>query len=186
MSVQCREVIERCNLQLCRILATDYKLRTSIWELLENEMISYEDLQRMIRTFRQLMIIDKGNGLTAWCCNKIMEIMEQRDQEEPIYLDEIYPYIKKPQWQISMNEISYFKVHVQNGLEWSFALSHMEKGENEKEEKIYIDLYPFDGSESFPREEEEHCYRVYFEDEGKYQTFMKRILIDGFVDLSTL
>ena len=187
MSVQCREIIERCNLQLCQILQKDLKLKASIRELLEDELISVEQLERMIRTFRQLMIIDKGNGLTAWCCNAIMEIMERRDQEEPIYLDEVYPYLNERQWQIYMHEISYFKVHVQNNLEWSFTLEHIEKGYDQKEQKNYVDLFPYDGEGFFEEEQDyEKCYRVYFEEEKNYQVFMKQILLDGLADLSKM
>lgn len=184
-----QEVIERCNLPMQQLFDMDKRLKEEIEELLEGEPFNISELEQLSRTFRQMMLIDKGNGLSAVCCNAMMMCMEDRDREEPLYLADVYPYLKETNWELSMSEVSYFKVHVQNTLDWSFALERVKKGYDEKEKQTYLDLFPF--GEDVTKEldngidwtEEEHCYRVYFDDD-KWEKFMKQILLDGNADLS--
>lgn len=187
MQTQEHEVIERCNLPMRQLFARDGELRDRVELLLEGEPMTVWQLGVLSRTFRQMVFLDKANGLSALCCNAIMEQMEERDRTDPIYMDEVYPYLKKEYWELNMNEVSYFKVHVQNHVDWSFTLERIEKGFDQKEKKEYLDLYPFEEEEAVALDEWEKadkCYRVYFERNGQYEQFMKQILLDGCADLS--
>lgn len=187
MQTQEQEMIERCNLPMRQLFERDGELRDRVEVLLEGEPLTVWNLAVLSRTFRQMVLLDKGNGLSAQCCNAIMDQMEERDKVDPIYMDEVYPYLKKESWELNMNEVSYYKVHVQNHVDWSFALERIEKGFDQKEKKEYLDLFPFEeeGGVSLDEwEKEDKCYRVYFEKNGQYQQFMKQILLDGCADLS--
>lgn len=86
-----------------------------------------------------------------------------------------------------MNEVSYFKVHVQNETDWSIELDRIEKGYDQKEQKQYLDLFPFDDEQDTLFDEWEECgrcYRVYFDEPTKCEKFVKDILLDGCADLS--
>ena len=187
MLEQQHEVIERCNLPMRDLFSRDEVLRDKVEELLQGESFTIWQLATLARTFRQMVLLDQGNGLSAVCCNAIMEQMELRDAEEPIYLNEVYPYMKKDFWELHMNEVSYFKVHVQNETDWSIELDRIEKGYDQKEQKQYLDLFPFDEEVDTLLDEWEECgrcYRVYFDEPTKCEKFVKDILLDGCADLS--
>ena len=178
-------IVERCNMPLRQLLERDGKLRDEIEVILSEEPMNVWNLSALSRTFCQMMLLDKGNGVSAISCNAIMECMEERDQEDPIYMEDVYPYLKQNYWEIHMNEVSYYKVHVQNTNEWSISLDRIEKGYDDSERKDYLDLFPFKECEDVEDWEiEEQCYRVYFDAEDKYKLFIKDILLDGEADLS--
>ena len=66
-------------------------------------------------------------------------------------------------------------------------LDRIEKGYDQKEQKQYLDLFPFDDEQDTLFDEWEECgrcYRVYFDEPTKCEKFVKDILLDGCADLS--
>ena len=59
--------------------------------------------------------------------------------------------------------------------------------QQKKEQKQYLDLFPFDDEQDTLFDEWEECgrcYRVYFDEPTKCEKFVKDILLDGCADLS--
>lgn len=156
-----KAIIERCNMEMKRIFINE-NLKIQVSNILSLYKLSMDKLINSKRTFMQLYKISNNMNIPEECYNKIISIMEDFDIKEPIYLEEVYPYLKEDKWEIKASDISYFKVTVTYNEKEIYNIKEIKNNNNK------LTLITDEGD-----------LNISFIDKGATQNFMKEIVLYG-------
>lgn len=163
-----RVIIERCNMEMKKVFIKE-NLKIQVNSILNTYKLSIDKLINSKRTFMQLYKLSNNINIPEECYNKIISIMEEFDIKEPIYLEEVYPYLKEDKWEIKASDISYFKVTVAFNEEEIYNLKEIKNNNNK------LTLITNEGN-----------LVTSFEDKGATQSFMKEIVLYGNANINNI
>lgn len=184
--MQERPTLEQMNIPIKVLLSNPF-----IWEEVHsiclNQCVDDTFLTGAAVTFRQLSLLAKSR-IPGETMDLIFEFLDTEDRRNPVYLEEVYPYLRQPAWSLMMSEISYFKVSAERSGDYIFSIHKIQKETDSASGKPYLILYPED-DRNFGRYSENEGERmaekvkVMFDHEYQMQLFMKKIILNGTVDL---
>lgn len=157
--------------------------------------ISNEQFQKLIKipsTLRQLMEIYEASPLGIERCEILMRLFAVEDEENPIFIEEQYPFLLESSWKLDMMKISSMKVDLTNKQESVATIRSICRGIQTvgHEHACIIELnepinFDFEKIKQQHIEilENKNKLRICFGTEDEMKEFMKQILLKGTYDL---
>lgn len=190
-------IIEHINIPI-PILFKRSEIKTTIFSICKRYHADDSFLLYTTVTFRQLLELSAGERLPVDAKEAITEFLKEEDLKQPVYLEEMYTFLKRSEWSINMSEISYMKVSAHSHGKYLFSVSKIKKKtdtETGRKSLILIVEEPYgsvkteDCPKSYPAIQpvtpgcEEKFMSLDFKEEAALQEFMKNIILNGTVNL---
>lgn len=183
--MQERPTLEQKNIPIKVLLRTPF-IRETVHSICRNQYVDDTFLAGAAVTFRQLSLLAKSR-IPGETMDLIFEFLDKEDRRNPVFLEEVYPYLKQPAWSLKMSEISYYKVSAERSGKYSFSINKIQKGTDSASGKPYLILFPEDDRKIDHNSENEGKrmaeVKIIFDHEYQMQLFVKKIILNGTVDL---
>lgn len=185
--------VEYCNLPM-KLAFQNKELTEQIQELIHTQERDFELLKSSNSTFRQMICLDQECKLKPEICKKVLDYMEEQDKRNPYLLTKLYPYLDSNRWTLEMKDISYTKVDIKYGNDWTTCIEKIKMEYNSVQKQFMLCFYPYQEELNYVEElnhvietissiHNGQCTVVYTDSKNKLLHMMKSLLFYGTLDL---
>lgn len=175
-------LIEHQNIPI-PTLASQPPLYNQIITLFHNAACDPTFLSLTPYTFRQLFALDKEERISNQLMDQINALLEDADKNSPIYLEDQYPLLKQPTWEIPMTAISYYSVTLTFDNQEYIRIEKIKKLINQSTNIIILEFQlkdPLILPESQGiKTDDKYKYPLNCKSESEVQTIMKQLILNG-------